>query len=96
MPARVVTSPVATTILRMVWLLGVRDEEVAAAVRRDTVWGRRTAPPRRCRQRNRHEPAVPARVVTAPVATTILRMVWLLQSATKRLPLPSAATPKGW
>ena len=38
------------------------------------------------------EPAVPANVVTTPVAV-IFRMVWLLVSATKTLSAPSTATP---
>jgi hypothetical protein len=35
-------------------------------------------------------------VVTAPVARTIFRIVELPVSATKRLPAPSSATPRGW
>jgi hypothetical protein len=40
-------------------------------------------------------PALPATVVTAPVASTMRRIVLLSVSATKRLPLPSEIIPSG-
>ena len=91
-PARVVTALVATTILRMVWL------QVSATIRLPlpsaaTPLGQPNCASSPVPLLSPDEPAVPARVVTSPVATTILRMVWLPESATKTLPLPSAATP---
>ena len=80
-PARVVTSPVGNYDLPDGIVTGIRNIKVGP-IRGDVG---RIIEERRCSgpiRRTRKIPAVPARVVTSPVAITIFRMVLLPESAT--------------
>ena len=91
-PASVVTTPVVV-IFRTVWLLESATKTLPAPSTA-TPWGPLKWAPAPVPSALPDKPAVPASVVTTPVAV-IFRMVWLSESATKTLPAPSTATPQG-
>ena len=79
-PATVVTAPLARVRRRMVWFPRSVIQRAPPPIAMPYGWLKRAAAPvpsalPTC-------PALPATVVTAPVAMTILRMVWFPESVT--------------
>jgi hypothetical protein len=89
---RVVTAPVATTIFRMARLFPSATKRFPApSLARPIGVLKRAAVP--VPSVLPEIPGDPARVVTAPVASTTWRMVLLRVSATNSKPAPSVAKP---
>src|SRR6266571_1571477 len=92
-PASVVTTPVAMTIRRMVWLVLSATYRLVPLLSMARPVGRLNRAAAPVPSTLPDVPAVPARVLTTP-AGVILRMVWLfLAPAVYRLPALSRTTP---
>src|SRR6266704_1231145 len=97
LPARVVTTAEAMTILRMLLPLRAATYRLVPLLSMAKPPGLLNVAAAPVPSAPPLVPAVPASVVTTPVAMTIRRMVWLVRSATYRLvPLLSMARPLGW
>src|SRR6266581_43651 len=91
-PASVVTTPVAMTIRRMVWLVLAATYRLVPLLSTARPWGRLNSAAAPVPSALPAVPAVPASVLTTP-AGVILRMVWFLIPAVYRLPALSRTTP---